>query len=213
MNFLSVFSGIEAASVAWKPLGFKALGFADINPFASAVLSHHYPETKNYGDITQHKSWGIKPGTVDVLIGGSPCQAFSIGGFREGLADPRGSLTLNFVSLIDSLKPRWVIWENVPGVLNSNRGADFAAFIWALGQCGYSFGWRVLDAQGTGSPNPLPQRRRRVFLIGHLTDRNAAAEVLFKPQGLQRNTVQGCEEGEDPPPLLHKALLLQAGQA
>lgn len=197
MNFLSVFSGIEAASVAWKPLGFKPLGFADINPFASAVLAHHYPQTKNYGDITQHPTWGIQPGTVDILIGGSPCQAFSIGGYREGLSDPRGNLTLTFVSLIDRVRPTWVIWENVPGVLNSNRGADFAAFIWALGQCGYCFGWRVLDAKGTGSPEPLPQRRRRVYLIAHLADREAAAQILFKPQGLQGHPDQGCEERPD----------------
>jgi len=197
MNYLSVFSGIEAASVAWKPLGFKALGFADINPFASAVLAHHYPTHKNYGDITQHPTWNIQPGTVDILIGGSPCQAFSIGGYREGIADPRGNLTLVFVSLIARLRPSYVLWENVPGVLNSNRGADFASFIWALGQCGYSFGWRVLDAKGTGSPKPLPQRRRRVYLVAHLTDREAAAQILFKPQGLPGHLDQGCEERPD----------------
>lgn len=186
--------------MAWKPLGFKPLGFADINPFASAVLAHHYPETKNYGDITQHASWNIQPGTVDLLIGGSPCQAFSIGGYREGLADPRGNLTLTLVSLIDRLRPRYFIWENVEGVLNSNGGRDFAAFIWALAQCGYSFGWRVLDAKGTGSPKPLPQRRRRVFLVAHLTDREAAAQILFKPEGLPGHLGQSCEEGKDPSP-------------
>ena len=197
MNYLSVFSGIEAASVAWKPLGFKPLGFSEIDPFASAVLAHHYPETKNYGDITKHKSWEIRPGTVDILIGGSPCQAFSCAGLRQGIADPRGNLTLVFVSLIERLRPSYVLWENVPGVLSSNRGADFAAFIWALGQCGYGFSWRVLDAKSTGSPKPLPQRRRRVYLVAVASGKcEDAAQILFKPQGLPGDFEKGNSQGE-----------------
>lgn len=198
MNYLSVFSGIEAASCAWHHLGWKPAGFSEIDPFASAVLAHHYPQTKNYGSITEHKSWGIQPGTIDLLIGGSPCQAFSCAGLRQGLADPRGNLTLTFVSLVDSIRPRWVIWENVPGVLSSNGGRDFAAFIWALGQCGYGFSWRVMDAKGTGRPEPIPQRRRRVFLIAHSSgDFTRPAQILFEPESLPRNPDQGATQGEE----------------
>jgi DNA (cytosine-5)-methyltransferase 1 len=197
MRYLSVFSGIEAASVAWKDLaGWEAQGFSEIDPFASAVLAHHYPQIKNYGDITKHPTWGIKPGSIDLLIGGSPCQAFSIGGYREGLADPRGNLTLTFVSLIANLRPRWVLWENVGGVLSSNGGRDFKCFLYALAQCGYWFAWRVLDAQSTGSPWPVPQRRKRVYLVAHSLGWEAPAKVLFKSQGLPGNSNQSQPEGE-----------------
>jgi DNA (cytosine-5)-methyltransferase 1 len=197
MRYLSVFSGIEAASVAWKDLaGWEAQGFSEIDPFASAVLAHHYPHTKNYGDITKHPTWGITPGSIDLLIGGSPCQAFSIGGYREGLADPRGNLTLTFVSLIANLRPRWVLWENVGGVLSSNGGRDFKCFLYALAQCGYWFAWRVLDAQGTGSPWPVPQRRKRIYLVAHSLGWEAPAKVLFKPQGFPGDFDQSQPEGE-----------------
>lgn len=175
MRFFSVFSGIEAASVAWDGLGFEAVGYSEINPFASAVLAHHYPETKNYGDITKNPSWGLTAGTADILIGGSPCQAFSIAGLMRGLADPRGNLALTFVQLAARLQPRWVVWENVPNALSSNGGRDFAAIVSAFSQLGYGLCWRVLDCTGYG----LPQRRKRLFLICHIGSWQPAAQVLF----------------------------------
>lgn len=115
---MSLFSGIEAASVAWKPLGWECASVAEIESFPCDVLSHHYPDVPNYGDVTKFKEW--PDANVDVLVGGSPCQSFSIAGLRKGLDDPRGNLMLTYLAIVGRYKPRWVIWENVPGVLSSN---------------------------------------------------------------------------------------------
>lgn len=179
MNYLSVFSGIEAASVAWKHLGWKAVGFSEIDPFASAVLAHHYPEIKNYGDITKHKTWGISPGTVDILIGGSPCQAFSASGKQLGMSDPRGRLSLTYLDLVKTILPRYIIWENVVGVTKSNRGSDFAQFLFQLGKCGYGWCFRVLDSKHWG----VAQQRRRLWLVAHLTDPSRSFRTLFESEG------------------------------
>src|SRR5690554_1081990 len=125
IRYLSVFSGIEAASVAWEPLGWQPAGFAEIEKFPSEVLAHRFPGVTNYGDITKFKEWNIEPGSIDVLVGGSPCQSFSVAGLRGGLADPRGNLMLTFGALAGHLRPSWIVWENVPGVLSSNKGRDF----------------------------------------------------------------------------------------
>ena len=172
MKYLSVFSGIEAASVAWEPLDWEAVGFSEIEPFPCAVLKHRFPNTPNHGDITKYNDWPIEPGTVNILIGGSPCQAFSVAGLRKGLADPRGNLALVFLGLADKLRPRWIVWENVYGVLSSNGGRDFGSFVGALEQLGYGWAMRVLDAQYFG----VPQRRRR--------GRDVAASVLLNPESL-----------------------------
>ena len=172
---------MEAASVAWKPLGFEAIGFAEIEKFPSAILKHHFPNTINYGDITKYNEWPIEPGTVDILVGGTPCQSFSVAGLRKGLEDPRGNLALVFLGIVDKLRPKWVVWENVPGILSSNGGKDFGAFLGALGELGYGWSFRVLDAQYFG----VPQRRRRVFCVATNTgDPRIAAEVLSIREGL-----------------------------
>ena len=119
-RYLSVCSGIEAASVAWGPLGWHPVAFSEIEAFPSAVLDHHYPETPNWGDMTQWKDW--PDAEVDVLVGGTPCQSFSIAGLREGLDDPRGNLALTYLAIAERYNPRWIVWENVPGVLSSNEG-------------------------------------------------------------------------------------------
>ena len=189
MKYLSVCSGIEAASVAWHPLGWTPIGFSEVEPFPSAVLAHHYPDIPNFGDMTKHEQWNIQPGTVDLLVGGTPCQSFSVAGLRQGLNDPRGNLMLTFLAIAEHLKPKWILWENVPGVLSSNGGRDFASFLGALGQLGYGFAYRVLDAQWCrthGHPRAVPQRRRRVFVVGCLGDQRSAAKVLFKSESLQR---------------------------
>jgi DNA (cytosine-5)-methyltransferase 1 len=175
MKYLSTFSGIEAATVAWHPLGWQPVGFSEIEPFPCAVLKHHYPQTPNYGDITQFRTWSVEP--FQLLVGGSPCQSFSVAGLRKGLADERGNLMLEFGRLAEHYRPTWVVWENVPGVLSSNGGRDFASFLTMLAEFGYGFAYRVLDAQYFG----VPQRRRRVFVVGCLGDWRPAAAVLFDP--------------------------------
>ena len=183
MRYLSVCSGIEAATVAWHHLGWTPVGFSEIEAFPSQVLAHHYPDVPNYGDLNRHAEWPIEKGTVDLLVGGTPCQSFSVAGLRKGLADPRGNLALVYLGLLDRLRPRWCVWENVPGVLSSSGGRDFGSFLGALAELGYQFAYRVLDAQYFG----VAQRRRRVFVVGHLGDWSGPAEVLSFPDGMQRH--------------------------
>ena len=192
MRYLSVCSGIEAASVAWHPLGWEAVGFSEIEAFPSAVLAHRVPTVPNFGDLTRHAEWNLKPGTVDLLVGGTPCQSFSVAGLRAGMADPRGNLALTFLALVDRQRPRWVLWENVPGVLSSNGGRDLGAIIGALEQLGYGWAFRVLDAQHFG----VPQRRRRLFLVGYLGDWRPPAAVLFEPEGLRGDPPKGQAKGQ-----------------
>lgn len=194
MRYGSVCSGIEAATVAWHPLGWKPAFFSEIEPFPSAVLAHHYPEVKNYGDFTKliepaHPVHAEQP--IDLLVGGTPCQAFSVAGLRQGLADPRGGLTLEFLRLARALRPKWIVWENVPGVLSQDGGRAFGAFLGGLEDLGYGWAYRVLDAQYTrvdGYPGAVPQRRRRVFVVGHSGgDFARAAAVLLEPEGVRGN--------------------------
>jgi len=188
MNYLSVCSGIEAASTAWKNLNWNAVGFSEIEPFPSAVLSHHYPTVNNYGDINGHSEWKLPP--IDILVGGTPCQSFSIAGLRKGLEDPRGNLMLTYLRIIESRKPRWIVWENVPGVLSSNGGRDFATFVTSLGNMGYGWAYRVLDSQWFG----VAQRRKRVFVIGCLGNAGSAAKVLFESESLSRHPAPSREK-------------------
>ena len=181
MRYLSVCSGIEAATVAWEPLGFKPIAFSEIEPFPRAVLAYHYPNVPLHGDFTTIT--GDQYGPIDLVIGGTPCQDFSIAGQRAGMAGARGNLTLEFVRLLDRVRPRWVVWENVPGVLSNNGGRDFGTFLGALAELGYGWAYRVLDAQYFG----VPQRRRRVFVVGCLGNPNPAAAVLVERESLHRN--------------------------
>lgn len=190
MNFISVCSGIEAASVAWNPLGWKAKWFSEIEPFPCAVLAHHYPNTPNLGDMTKFKEW--PDAAIDLLCGGTPCQSFSVAGLRKGLADPRGNLMLTFGAIAARYRPQWLVWENVPGVLSSNGGADFGAFLGMLGELGYGFAYRVLDAQYFG----VAQRRRRVFVVGCLGDWRSAAAVLFERHSMQGHPAPRREAGQ-----------------
>ena len=193
MRYLSVCSGIEAASVAWEPLGWTPVAFAEIEKFPSKVLAHHYTGVPNLGDMTKFREWDIERGAVDVLVGGTPCQSFSVAGLRKGLDDPRGNLALTFVAMVDHYRPEWVIWENVPGVLSSSGGRDFGSFLGALGQLGYGFAYRVLDAQYFG----VPQRRRRVFVVAHSSgDSRRAVEILFEPENLSGNHKTSRKKGQ-----------------
>ena len=192
MRYLSVCSGIEAASVAWEPLGWEPVAFSEIEPFPAAVLKHRWPKVQNLGDMTKHEQWNIPSGTVDLLVGGTPCQSFSVAGLRKGLHDPRGGLMLTFLEIAQRLGPRWIVWENVPGVLSSNGGRDFGSFLGALGELGYGWAYRVLDAQWFG----VAQRRRRVFVVGHLGNWELAAKVLFESESVRRDSPPSREKGK-----------------
>ena len=189
LKYGSVCSGVEAATVAWHDLGWKPQWFSEVDNFPSAVLEHHYPDVPNYGDMTKFKEWP-KNESIDLLVGGTPCQSFSVAGLRQGLDDPRGNLMLTYLSMAEQLKPQWLVWENVPGVLSSNRGRDFSTFLTAMGKIGYGFAYRVLDAQYFG----VPQRRRRVFVVGCFGDWRSAASVLFESESLSGHPAPSREK-------------------
>lgn len=225
MKYLSICSGIEAASVAFAPLGWEALAFSEIEPFPRAVLQHHFPDVPLHSDFTSLKSepWIVD---ADLLCGGTPCQAFSIAGERKSLADDRGNLSLQFIHLADAIDdlrrdagrgPAWVLWENVPGVLNTPDNA-FGHFLGGL--CGHGAAidatsggawpragvangprrcaaWRVLDAQYFG----LAQRRQRVFVLalGGAGRWTCADALLPVTKSSERRPKPRRKEGEDTP--------------
>jgi len=191
MKYGSVCSGVEAASVAWHHLSWEPQWFSEIDKFPSAVLNHHFPSVPNLGDMTNYKEWPDEP--ISLLVGGTPCQSFSVAGLRKGLDDPRGNLMLTYLGIADRYKPKWLVWENVPGVLSSNKGRDFGTFLGALGALGYGFAYRVLDAQYFG----VAQRRRRVFVVGYLGDWRRAAAVLFERESLSGNPAPSREAKQD----------------
>uniref|UniRef100_A0A6H1ZDV0 DNA (cytosine-5-)-methyltransferase n=1 Tax=viral metagenome TaxID=1070528 RepID=A0A6H1ZDV0_9ZZZZ len=216
MRFGSLFSGIEAASAAWHPLGWGCAWVAEMEPFPCAVLAHHYPDVPNLGDVTAHTftARAAAQGPVDLIVGGSPCQAFSVAGLRNSLDDDRGNLTLRFVEIVHDLKPSWIVWENVPGVLNTKDNA-FGCFLAGLAGAdsplvspggrwpnfglvsgaGYNLAWAIKDAQYFG----VPQRRRRVFVVASLGSW-ACAEALFPvSQGVRGDSAAGQEAGQVAP--------------
>ncbi len=192
MKYLSVCSGIEAATVAWHHMGWKPLGFSEIEKFPSQVLAHHYPQVTNFGDMTKYKEWKLDD-SIGLLVGGTPCQSFSVAGLRKGLDDPRGNLALTYVGILDKFRPKWCVWENVPGVLSSGGGRDFGSFLGALGELGYGWAYRVLDAQNFG----VAQRRRRVFVVGCIGGWESAAKVLFESESLRGDIKKGRSEKKD----------------
>ena len=174
MIYGSVCSGIEAATVAWHGLGWRPAWFAEIDPFARAVLAHRYPEVRNLGDFTAirgHWLRRIEATPLELLVGGTHCQSFSLAGHRLGLDDPRGNLTLEFLRLAARVRPRCIVWENVPGILSIVGGRTFGTILWTLAHLGYGTAYRILDAQFFG----VPQRRRRVFVVGCAGEWQAAA--------------------------------------
>ena len=181
MRYASVCDGIGAAHVAWQPLGWQCQWTSEIEQFPAAVVEHHYG-FRNLGDMTAITE-EMLDAPVELLVGGTPCQSFSVAGLRKGLDDPRGNLALRFVQLAAVMQPKWIVWENVPGVLSSGKGRDFGTFLGALGELGYGFAYRVLDAQWFG----VAQRRRRVFVVGYLGDWRRAAAVLFERESVFGN--------------------------
>ena len=201
MKYGSVCSGVEAASLAWEPLGWQPQWFSEIDKFPSAVLQHHWPDVSNLGDMTSNE-FKQRATPVDLIVGGTPCTSFSVAGLRKGLDDQNGNLALEFCRLIARATARGVVWEHVPGVLSSNKGKDFGSIVGAMAEIGYNVAWRILDAQHFGTP----QRRRRIFLIGHIgTDGREAAAVLFEQHSLQghsapsQNAQQAKTETVAPP--------------
>lgn len=190
MIYGSVCSGIEAATDAWHPLGWRPAFFSEIEAFPRAVLKHHYPEVPCHGDFTTIGADDYGP--IELLVGGTPCQDFSVAGLRAGIAGERGNLTLEFLRLVARKKPRWIVWENVPGVLSSDGGRALGAFLGGLAELGYGFAYRVLDAQHFG----LAQRRARVFVVGYLGDWRRAAAVLFERESLQGHPAPRRESRE-----------------
>lgn len=218
MRYGSVCSGIEAASVAWRPLGWEAAWLAEIEKFPSKVLAHHYPTVPNLRDMRQLPML-ILNGLVeapDVLVGGTPCQAFSVAGLRQSLEDDRGQLSITYIHILDAMdavrdEPAVCVWENVPGVLSTKDNA-FGCFLAGLvgeelplqpsgkrwPDAGVVYGpertaaWRVLDAQYFG----LAQRRRRVFVVASAREGFDPAAVLFECEGVRRDTPPSREAGE-----------------
>jgi DNA (cytosine-5)-methyltransferase 1 len=192
---------MEAASVAWHHLGWRPVAFSEIEPFPCAILKHHftqpnYPyDVPNLGSLTEFNTWPLATGDVDLLVGGTPCQSFSVAGKRGGLNDPRGQLMFSFLELAAKLQPKYVLWENVPGCLSSGqpKGSDFGCLLQGLVERGYGVAYRILDAQHFG----VPQRRRRVFVVAHRDpvtgtgDWRAAAEILSIAQGLRGYLAKG----------------------
>lgn len=211
LRYLSLCSGIEAATVAWAPLGWQAVAFAEIAAFPSAILSFRYPDVPNLGDMRGINGTDFR-GKIDVLVGGTPCQSFSVAGLRRGLQDERGNLALEFVRIADESDPAFVVWENVPGIL-SDRGNAFGCFLGALAgeasqleppggrwaNAGYVLGpgraiaWRTLDAQYFG----LAQRRKRVFLVACPRSGADPRKVLFEYGGLRRDSAPSRKAGAD----------------
>lgn len=189
MRYISTFSGIEAASVAWDPLGWEPVAFSEVDDFPSAVLSERFQNVPNLGDITK-VDWSPYRGAVDIVVGGSPCQSFSIAGSRTGL-DGASGLMWEYVRCVRDVRPEWFVWENVPGALSSTHGEDFGCLLRSMDELGYGLAWRVLDAQFFG----VAQRRRRVFLVGHLGDRRAA-DVLFESESLLWDSPSSREKRE-----------------
>lgn len=188
MNYLSVCSGIEAASQAFEPLGWKPIAFSEIEPFPCAVLKHHYPHVPNWGDMTKFQEW--PDATVDVLCGGTPCQDASIGASAGtgaaglGLDGGRSGLAFSFVGIADRYEPEWFVWENVPNILSARHSGGFLRFLSDLGECGYFCAWRVVDQRHIGQAD---QPRPRLFVVGNRTDPRRAAAVLLEPEGFGGN--------------------------
>lgn len=179
LKYISLFSGIEAASVAWGPLGWEPIAFSEIEPYPCELLKQRFPDVPNLGDITKI-DWSSYRGKADIIVGGSPCQSFSIAGNREGLKGESG-LMFEYIRAIREVLQRYFVWENVPGSLSSEKGAAFGQLLHEMDVCGYGLAWRVLDAQFFG----VAQRRRRVFLVGCLGNAGRAAQILFDGESMR----------------------------
>lgn len=186
MKYVSLFSGIEAATVAWEPLGWDPVCFAEFDEFPSAVLAERYPEVPNVGDVTK-VNWKKYKGKCDIVVGGSPCQSFSVAGKREGLQGESG-LMFEYIRAVREIRPRWFLWENVPGALSSEGGEAFRQLLSEMDKLGYGLAWRILDAQFFGVA-----QRRRLFLVGHL-GACPPVGVLIEPESMRGDFESSAEK-------------------
>ena len=193
MRYISLFSGIEAATVAWEQLGWEAVAFSEVDKFPSAVLAYRFPDVPNLGDITKvdWKEVVAEHGAIDLIVGGSPCQSFSLAGGRTSL-DGESRLMFEYIRAVDEVRPTWFLWENVPGVL-STRDNAFGQLLTEMEKLGYGMAWRTLDAQFFG----VAQRRRRVFLVGCTRGGGTSAAVLFEPNSVCENTQSSKQKREE----------------
>lgn len=224
MKYLSLCDGIGAAHQAWKPLGWRCVGASEIEKFPIAVVEHHHPEIKHLGDMTKHHEWNIE--APDLICGGTPCQSFSVAGLRAGLADPRGNLALVFLAIVDRYRPKWVVWENVPGVYSAtsheapdpdppsvpldvvaegkevvesddyDADEDHAFACFLAGLSELGYGASWRTLDAQYAG--VPQRRRRCFVVGYLGDWRPATAVLFEPESLRGDPPPRRGKGERP---------------
>jgi len=190
MKHGSLFTGIGGFDLGFERAGMQSAWQIENDKFCNRVLQAHFPEVQRYGDIREIKPSELEP--VDVISAGFPCQDLSVAGRRAGLAGERSGLFWELIRILERTLPRWCVLENVPGLLSSNGGRDFALILSALAQCGYFVEWAVLDSQHFG----VAQRRRRIFLIGHLGE-PPARPVLLIPEGLRGHTAKGRKPGTD----------------
>ena len=192
MKYISLFSGIGGFDEAFRRAGMECDSVCEIDKAAQAILTRHFPEARMFDDVRKVGKDTHERKSIDVICGGFPCQDVSVAGKRAGIAGERSGLWFEFARIIDELEPRWVVVENVPGLLSSNKGKDFAVIIQWMAQRGYGVTWRVLDAQYFG----VPQRRRRVFIVGSFGN-GSAAEVLFESESSAGNNPPSREAGKD----------------
>lgn len=194
IRYLSLFSGIEAWSCAVKDMPeYEPVAFCEIEEFQSAVLKKHFPNVPNYGDIRNLDGRQFR-GVVDLIVGGSPCQDWSCAGKRAGLGGDRSVLALEYIRILEEVRPRWIVFENVPGLLSCNSGADFQLLLQKMDELWYSCAWTILDSQYQF----LAQRRRRVFLVGHTgADWLSSAKVLLEPESMCRNPPTRRQAGKE----------------
>ena len=194
MNHLDLFSGYGGFSLALSRHGFVTKACADIDKFSSALMAERFPGIPNLGDVSapDFAERAAQHGPFDIVTFGSPCQGFSVAGKRLGLDDPRSNLALVALRVARQLRPRWMVFENVPGLLSSDGTRDFGAFLGTVEECGYLGAWRIFDAQYAG----VPQRRRRIFFVGYLGDWRPAAAVLFERESLSGDSAPSREAGQ-----------------
>jgi len=207
VNYLSVCSGIEAATVAWHHMGWKPVGFSEIEKFPSQVLAHHYPQVTNFGDMTKYKEWQIND-PIGLLVGGTPCQSFSVAGLRKGLEDPRGNLALTYVGILDHFRPKWFIWENVPGVLSSGGGETLAASSvrWANSGMGGATGCLMLNTSESHKDAD------ECLLSDVLETGDLPQKYYLSPRACEGILRRAEKRGKQLPPMLHQALLIVSKQ-
>lgn len=204
MRYISLFSGIEAASVAWGPLGWEPMAFAEIEPFCCELLEKRFPAVPNLGDVSG-VDWSSYRGKCDLIIGGSPCQAFSVAGNRKGLDDPRGRLMLEYARVVRDVEPRWVLWENVPGVLSQDGGRPLAPSSGSWKTAGILSHGECLTLNSSEYPSDAA-----VSFLSDILEPSAPRRFYLSPSACKGLLRRAQRRGKSLPPQLEETLLAQA---